>query len=99
MLAQAQELSEVVAKIEAGDALTTLEARIIEGGGSPMGGAKPKALIEIGGEQWVIKFVNHEYVDAPLIEHASLTLAAQAGISVAQTQVMHLVAANALAIR
>ena len=98
-LAQAQELSEVVAKIEAGDALTTLEAKIIEGGGSPLGGAKPKALIDIEGEQWVIKFFNNEYVDAPLIEHATMTLAAQAGINVAQTQVIHLMAANALAIR
>jgi serine/threonine-protein kinase HipA len=98
-LAQAQELSDVVAKIEAGDALTTIEAKIIEGGGSPLGGAKPKALIDIEGEQWVIKFFNHEYVDAPLIEHATMTLAAQAGINVAQTQVIHLVAANAVAIR
>lgn len=98
-LAQAQELSEVVAKIEAGDALTALEAKIIEGGGSPLGGAKPKALIDIGGEQWVIKFFNNEYVDAPLIEHATMTLAARAGISVAQTQVVHLAAANAVAIR
>ena len=31
-LAQAQELSEVVAKIEAGDALTVVEAKIMEGG-------------------------------------------------------------------
>ncbi|MFM9902382.1 MAG: type II toxin-antitoxin system HipA family toxin [Polaromonas sp.] len=98
-LAQAQALSEVVAKIEAGDALTTLEARIIDGGGSPLGGAKPKALIDIDGEQWVIKFFNNEYVDAPLVEHATMTLAAQAGIRVAQTQVIRLVAANALAIR
>ncbi len=98
-LAQAQELSEVVAKIEAGDALTALEARIIEGGGSPLGGAKPKALIDIDGEQWVIKFFNNEYVDAPLIEHATMTLAAKAGITVAQTQVIHLASANAVAIR
>ena len=98
-LAQAQELSEVVAKIEAGDALTTFEAKIIEGGGSPLGGAKPKALIDIDGEPWVIKFFNHQYVDAPLIEHAAMTLAAQADIRVAQTQVIRLVAANAVAIR
>ena len=98
-LAQAQALSEVVAKIEAGDALTTLEAKIIDGGRSPLGGAKPKALIDIDGEQWVIKFFNNEYVDAPLVEHATMTLAAQAGIRVAQTQVIRLVGANALAIR
>jgi serine/threonine-protein kinase HipA len=98
-LAQAQELSEVVAKIEAGDALTTLEAKIIEGGGSPLGGAKPKALIDIDGTQWVIKFFNNEYVDSPLIEHASMTLAAKANITVAQTQVVRLQAANAIAVR
>ncbi len=98
-LAQAQELSEVVAKIEAGDALTALEAKIIEGGGSPLGGAKPKALINIEGEQWVIKFFNNEYVDAPLIEHATMTLAAKADICVAQTQVIRLQAVNAIAIR
>ena len=98
-LEQAQGLSEVVAKIEAGESLTTIEAKFIGGGGSPLGGAKPKALIEIEGEQWVIKFFNNEYVDAPLIEHATMTLAAQAGICVAQTQVIHLAAANAVAIR
>ena len=98
-LAQAQELSEVVAKIEDGEALTALEAKIIEGGGSPLGGAKPKALIDINGEQWVIKFFNNEYVDSPLIEHATMTLAAKAGITVAQTQVIRLEAANAIAIR
>jgi len=98
-LEQAQALSEVVAKIEAGDALTTFETKMMDGGGSPLGGAKPKALIDIDGEQWVIKFFNNEYVDAPLIEHATMTLAAQAGITVAQTQVIRLVAANALAIR
>ena len=98
-LAQAQKLSEVVAKIEAGDALTALEAQIIGGGGSPLGGAKPKALIEIEGEQWVIKFFNNEYVDAPLIEHASMTLAAKAGISVARTRVIQLESSNAVAIQ
>lgn len=98
-LTQAQELSEVVAKIEAGESLSAQEAKIIEGGGSPLGGAKPKALIDINGEQWVIKFFNNEYVDSPLIEHATMTLAAKAGISVAETQVIPLQAANALAIR
>ncbi|CAM5216271.1 hypothetical protein CDEF62S_00124 [Castellaniella defragrans] len=98
-LEQAQTLSEVVAKVEAGEALTALEAKIIQGGGSPLGGAKPKALIDIDGTQWVVKFFNNEYVDAPLIEHATMTLAAKAGITVAQTQVIALEDANAIAIR
>ncbi len=98
-LQDAQHLSEVVAKIEAAEPLTALEARIIAGGGSPMGGAKPKALIDIDGESWVIKFFNNEPVDTPLIEHATMTLAARAGITVAQTQLIPLVGFNAVAIR
>ena len=93
-LEDAQSLSEVVAKIEAAEPLTALEARIIAGGGSPLGGAKPKALIDIDGEPWVIKFFNNEPVDTPLVEHATMTLAKQAGITV-----VPLVVFNAVAIR
>ena len=49
--------------------------------------ALPKALLDIGGEQWVLKFSEPgEYVDMPLIEHAAMTLAARAHIRVATTQ-------------
>jgi serine/threonine-protein kinase HipA len=98
-LEQAQQLSEVVAKIEASEPLSTLEAKIIAGVGSPLGGAKPKALIAIDGEQWVLKFFNNEPVDTPLIEHATMTLAKRAGITVAETQVVRLTGANAIAVR
>ena len=98
-LEQVQQLSEVVAKIESLEPLTALEARIVAGGGSPLGGAKPKALIEIDGAQWVIKFFNNEPLDTPLVEHATMTLAQRAGIVVAQTQVVSLLDANAVAIR
>ncbi|MBV8603670.1 MAG: HipA domain-containing protein [Pelomonas sp.] len=98
-LEQAQQLSEVVAKIEAAEPIDRLEAKILAGGGSPLGGAKPKALVDIAGVQWVIKFFNNEPVDAPLVEHATMTLAKRAGIEVAETQVVRLVGANALAIR
>ena len=98
-LAQAQQLSDVVAKIEAAEPITAVEAKIIAGGGSPLGGAKPKALIDIDGEQWVIKFFNNEPVDTPLIEHATMTLARRAGITVAETQLIRLAGENAIAIR
>ena len=98
-LEQAQQLSEVVAKIECSEPITALEAKIIAGGGSPLGGAKPKALIDINGQQWVVKFFNNEPVDTPLIEHATMTLASRAGITVAETQVVHLTGANAIAVR
>lgn len=98
-LEDAQQLSDVAAKIEASEPITALEAKIIAGGGSPLGGAKPKALVDIDGAQWVIKFFNNEPVDTPLIEHAAMTLAGRAGITVAKTQVVRLAGANAVVIR
>ncbi len=98
-LGDAQQLSEVAAKIEASEPITALEAKIFAGGGSPLGGAKPKALIGIDGEQWVIKFFNNEPVDTPLVEHATMTLGQRAGINAAQTRVIRLAGANAIAVR
>lgn len=98
-LEDAQTLSEVVAKVQTGESLTDIESQIIAGGGTPLGGAKPKALIVIDGEQWVIKFFNGEPVDSPLVEHASMTLAAKAGINVAQTNVISVDGLNAIVIR
>jgi len=88
----------VVHKVSAKEPVNTIERQLIAAGGS-FGGAKPKALIEIDGEQWVIKFFNNEPIDVPLIEHASMTLAAKAGITVAQTRVVPLAGENALAVR
>lgn len=97
-LADAQTLSEVVAKVNAKEPINALERQMLAAGGS-FGGAKPKALIEIDGEQWVIKFFNGEPIDVPLIEHASMTLAKLAGIATAETQVVHLLGENALAVK
>ena len=97
-LAQAQQLSEVVAKISAKEPITALERQMVAAGGS-FGGAKPKALIEIDGAQWVIKFFNGEPIDVPLVEHASMTLARLAGITTAQTQVVPLLGEHALAVK
>ncbi|HEY4317490.1 MAG TPA: HipA domain-containing protein [Herbaspirillum sp.] len=97
-LQQIQQLSEVVAKIEASEPISALEAQIVRAGGS-LGGAKPKALIEIDGEQWAIKFFNNEPIDTPLVEHATMTLAQRAGITVAQTRIISIAGINAVAIR
>lgn len=97
-LADAQTLSEVVAKVNAKETINALERKMLAAGGS-FGGAKPKALIEINGAQWVIKFFNGEPIDVPLIEHASMTLAKLAGITTAETQVVHLLGENALVVK
>jgi len=97
-LEDAQTLSEVVAKVNAKEPINALERQMLSAGGS-FGGAKPKALIVIDGQQWVIKFFNGEPIDVPLIEHAAMTLAKQAGITAAETQVLPLLGENALAVK
>jgi serine/threonine-protein kinase HipA len=94
----AQALSDVMRKISAKEPLSDIERDIATAGGS-LGGAKPKALIRIDGVEWVLKFFSGEPVDAPLIEHTSMTLAAQAGIRVAETRVVPLQGENAIAVR
>jgi serine/threonine-protein kinase HipA len=71
---------------------------MLNAGGS-FGGAKPKALIDIDGVQWLIKFFDNEPIDVPLVEHASMTLAELADITVAETRVVPLIGENALAVR
>ncbi|ASN11387.1 type II toxin-antitoxin system HipA family toxin [Xanthomonas citri] len=97
-LEAAQELSDAASKISNAEQLTPAEETLIAGGGSPLGGAKPKALIEVRGREWVIKFFNGESVDAPLIEHATMTLAKEAKINVASTFPIRLNDCHALAI-
>jgi serine/threonine-protein kinase HipA len=97
-LEQAQELGEIVHKITTKEPINQIERRMLAAAGS-FGGAKPKALIEIAGAQWVIKFFDGEPIDVPLVEHASMRLAKSAGITIADTQIVPLAGENALAVR
>ncbi|MBT9514851.1 MAG: HipA domain-containing protein, partial [Acidovorax sp.] len=57
--------------------------------GVTLGGARPKALLQTDSGPCVIKFSElDDTVDTPLIEHATMTLAARAGIHVATTGVL-----------
>jgi serine/threonine-protein kinase HipA len=67
--------------------------------GVTLGGARPKALVDIDGEQWLIKFSAGDPTDAPLVEHACMTLAADAGIRVARTMPVRLTFGHAVAIK
>lgn len=92
------EIHELVGKVQANEPVPEAQKRLISPGVT-LGGARPKALIEIGGEQWVVKFAEGEPTDTPLIEHASMTLAAQARIRVAQTRPVRLTHGHAVAIQ
>ena len=57
--------------------------------GVMLGGARPKALLQTDAGACVIKFSElDDAVDTPLVEHATMTLAAKAGIRVAATGVL-----------
>jgi serine/threonine-protein kinase HipA len=97
-LADADEIQELIRKVQNNEAVPQAQERLISPGAT-MGGARPKALVNIGGDQWVIKFADGEPADTPLIEHASMTLAAKASIRVAETMPVRLIHGHAVAIR
>lgn len=97
-LKEADQIHELVRKIQGNEPIPPALKRLISPGAT-MGGARPKALLEIGGEQWVVKFSDGEPADTPLIEHATMTLARRAGIRSAPTMAVRLTVGHAVAIR
>ncbi len=90
---------ELARKVMAGEPIPAGFRRLISPGVT-LGGARPKALIEVDGQQWVIKFADEaDAFDTPVAEHAAMTLARRAGIRSADTFVIPLVAGHAVAIR
>jgi serine/threonine-protein kinase HipA len=97
-LADADEMHELTRKILANEPVAPAQKRLISPGVT-LGGARPKALLDIAGEQWVIKFPAGDATDAPLIEHAAMTLCEKAGINVARTRPVRLTFGHAVAIK
>lgn len=97
-LADTAAIAELVRKVLDGEKVPRELERLVSPGVT-LGGARPKALIEIDGQQWVVKFDDGDPIDAPLVEHAAMTLAARAGIEVAPTRAVPLAHGHAIAIR
>jgi serine/threonine-protein kinase HipA len=97
-LDDAEHIHELVRKVLANEPVPTALKRLISPGAT-MGGARPKGLVTIAGEPWVIKFSDGEPTDTPLIEHASMTLAHKARIRVAQTMPVRLTTGHAVAVK
>jgi len=98
MLSEADQIQDLIRKIQNNEAVPPEQERLVSPGVS-MGGARPKALVNISDDQWVLKFSDGEPADTPLIEHASMTLAQRAGIRVAQTMPIRLVDGHAVAVK
>lgn len=97
-LDEADQIHELIRKVMENEPVPAEQKRLISPGVT-MGGARPKALLNIAGDQWVIKFSDGEPTDTPLIEHASMTLAQKAEIRVAATMAVALIHGHAVAVK
>jgi serine/threonine-protein kinase HipA len=98
-LADTAAIHELVRRVLDNEPIAADQLRLLAPGVT-MGGARPKALIDVDGLPWVVKFADPgEPTDAPLIEHATMTLARLARITTAETRAIRLTDGHALAIR
>ena len=82
------QLSTAIEDVQAQAPITAELQRLILPGVT-LGGARPKALLQTDTGPCVIKFSElDDALDTPLVEHATMTLAAMAGINVAITGVL-----------
>ncbi|HEY3516397.1 MAG TPA: HipA domain-containing protein [Gammaproteobacteria bacterium] len=98
VLGDAVRIQDLIRRLQDGEPVPDRERRLLAPGVT-MGGARPKALLDIDAEQWVVKFSDGDAIDAPLVEHAAMTLASQAGIRVAETMPVRLTGGHAVAIK
>lgn len=97
-LHEADQVHELIRRVQDNEPIPP-ELRRLVSPGATMGGARPKALVNLDGEQWVIKFSDGDPADTPLIEHATMTLARKAQIRSAPTMAVRLNVGHAVAIR
>jgi serine/threonine-protein kinase HipA len=95
---QLQEMAEVVRKVLADEPVPELQRRLVRPGAS-LGGARPKSLVQIDGQPWVVKFSEGEEINTPLIESATLSLARLCGINAVQTRAIPVGPAHAVAVK
>jgi serine/threonine-protein kinase HipA len=98
-LSSIEEMAEVVRKVLANEPVPELQRRLVRPGVS-FGGMRPKSVVSIDGDSWMVKFSDAgDDLDVPLIEHATMTLAALCGIQVAATRALDLASGHAVAVR
>jgi serine/threonine-protein kinase HipA len=98
VLGEAEQIYQLVRCIQAGEPVPPALKRLISPGAT-LGGARPKALLEIDAEPWVIKFSDGDRADTPLIEHATMTLARRAFIRTATSMAVRLSDGHAIAVK
>ena len=91
-------MAEVVRKVLANEAVPERQLRLVRPGAS-LGGARPKSLITMDGEPWLVKFSKGEEIDTPLVEHATMELARSCGVEAATTRALPVGSGHSVAVR
>jgi serine/threonine-protein kinase HipA len=79
---------QLIQAIENGEPVSEPLKRLLAPGAT-LGGARPKALVLINDEPWVIKFAEYgDVFDSPAIEYAAMTMARSAGIDSCETRLL-----------
>lgn len=86
---QLEQMAEAVRMVLANEPVPELQKRLVRPGGT-LGGARPKSLLQMDGRQWIVKFPEITEYDEPLVEHATMQLAATCGIVVSSTRAIEL---------
>ena len=92
------DMERAIHAVLAGEVLSEEYLRLIRPGPS-FGGARPKSLITIDGEQWVVKFSEGENMDTQIIEDACMKLASLSGINAANSRALPVSGGHAVAIK
>ncbi len=95
---QLEQMAEAVRMVLANEPVPELQRRLVRPGGT-LGGARPKSLVQMDGRPWIVKFPEVTEYDEPLVEHASMQLAATCGVEVAHTRAVKLYNGHAVAIQ
>jgi len=93
-----QEMHKVIGLVLAGVDVPEQQRRLVYPGAT-LGGARPKSMLVIDGQPWIVKFAEGDDFDMPLVEHACMTLASTAGINVASTKPLKVGSGHAVAIQ
>jgi serine/threonine-protein kinase HipA len=79
-------LLEAAARIEEGEPVPA-HLEMFFAGGPSLGGARPKAVVNVEGGEWIAKFpARNDPFNVPVIERATLELARAAGLDVPRTR-------------
>jgi serine/threonine-protein kinase HipA len=82
----------------AGSAATQVEELLLPG--TSMGGARPKAVVELENDLWLAKFSRHDdRWNHPRVEHGMLTLAKACGLNVADSKITVVAERDVLLVR